>query len=107
MMMEDKKKSKDQKFGFMIRFMQLSCFVERKFHCESSEERREWMEAYTAVQNDVQSKQGAAPAPTDGSAAGGAATKQYALSDFEMLKVLGKGTFGKVMMAKEKGTQDL
>jgi len=33
--------------------------------------------------------------------------KKYTISDFEMMKVLGKGTFGKVMLSKEKATGEL
>ena len=29
------------------------------------------------------------------------------MDDFEMLKVLGKGTFGKVMLCREKATQEI
>jgi serine/threonine protein kinase len=32
---------------------------------------------------------------------------QLSLNDFEMLKVLGKGTFGKVMLARDKRSSDL
>jgi serine/threonine protein kinase len=39
--------------------------------------------------------------------ADGKPAREYTLQDFEMLKVLGKGTFGKVMLAKEKGTDDV
>jgi RAC serine/threonine-protein kinase len=32
---------------------------------------------------------------------------QLSLNDFEMMKVLGKGTFGKVMLARDKKTGEL
>ena len=32
---------------------------------------------------------------------------EMGINDFEMLKVLGKGTFGKVMLAKQKATGDV
>jgi RAC serine/threonine-protein kinase len=38
---------------------------------------------------------------------GGGDGKEYTIADFEMLKVLGKGTFGKVMLAKEKATGEV
>jgi RAC serine/threonine-protein kinase len=41
-----KKKGKEsQKYGFMIRFMQMTRFVERSFHLDTMEERTEWLEA--------------------------------------------------------------
>ena len=42
-----------------------------------------------------------------GGDAPGADKKEYSLKDFDMQAVLGKGTFGKVMLAKEKATGEL
>ena len=107
-LVDDKKAkaTKDQKFGFMIRFMQMTQFVERSFHCDTEEDREEWMEKYKEVQKEVSSQSAAAPKPAaDASSAG--EEKVYTLADFEMMKVLGKGTFGKVMLSKEKATGDV
>lgn len=107
-LVDDKKAkaTKDQKFGFMIRFMQMTRFVERSFHCDTEEDREEWMEKYKEVQKEVSSQSAAAPKPAaDASSAG--EEKVYTLADFEMMKVLGKGTFGKVMLSKEKATGDV
>lgn len=100
------KKSETQKYGFMIRFMQMTRFVERAFHTESEDERKEWMDAYQKVQRDLASRGSVgqtADAMSKASVSDGD-KKEYTLQDFEMLKVLGKGTFGKVMLAKEKAT---
>jgi RAC serine/threonine-protein kinase len=48
-----------------------------------------------------------APAPRAEPAPGDPTQKTVTIDDFEMLKVLGKGTFGKVMLAKEKSTGEL
>jgi RAC serine/threonine-protein kinase len=104
-LMDDKpsKDKKDQKYGFMIRFMQMTRFVERSFHCDSEEEREEWMEKYQEVHRTV----AAQPVAPRAAEPGAADEKAYTLADFEMMKVLGKGTFGKVMLSKEKETGEI
>lgn len=106
------KGSKGKKYGFMIRFMQMTRFVERSFHLESEDERNEWVAAYKKVQETVmreaaeRARAENTKASTDG-VGEEANQKNVTLDDFEMLKVLGKGTFGKVMLAKEKGDSKL
>eukprot|EP00045_Choanoeca_perplexa_P001997 m.22566 g.22566 ORF g.22566 m.22566 type:complete len:466 (-) comp11269_c0_seq1:176-1573(-) len=96
--------SKGKKYGFMVRFMQLTRFVERSFHLESQDERDEWVQAYEDVKKSIHAQ---APAPRAEPAPGEATQKTVTIDDFEMLKVLGKGTFGKVMLAKEKDSGQL
>ena len=64
------------------------------------------MEKYQEVHKAVISQTAAAPKPA-ADAAPASEEKVYTLADFEMMKVLGKGTFGKVMLSKEKATGDV
>ena len=67
-LVEDKetevKKGESQKFGFTMRFMQMTQFVERSWYTESEEERKEWMDSYEQVQRDL-SAQAAVQGATD------------------------------------------
>eukprot|EP00042_Codosiga_hollandica_P046918 m.501579 g.501579 ORF g.501579 m.501579 type:complete len:458 (+) comp57332_c0_seq1:242-1615(+) len=98
----DDGKGKAKKFGFIIRFMQMTRFVERSFHLETEEERDDWVRAYTDVKKRVMqtSSRIAQQGPV-------IKRKEVTFDDFDMLKVLGKGTFGKVMLGREKGTSEL
>lgn len=103
---------KNDRFGFLIRFMQLTRVIERTFHTETKEERDEWVQVYTDLQRKLNSQLSAndlvertramsfinpkVPTPCN-----------ITIEDFEFLKVLGKGTFGKVLLAKEKKTGEV
>jgi RAC serine/threonine-protein kinase len=109
----DDSQAKKSKFGFTIRFMQVSRVIERTFHLDSTTERDEWMTAYKSVKQELDGYRTQSAVSVDErmravSFIGGKITKiQMAIDDFDMLKVLGKGTFGKVMLAKQKKTGDI
>eukprot|EP00049_Salpingoeca_infusionum_P017562 m.353468 g.353468 ORF g.353468 m.353468 type:complete len:471 (+) comp16770_c0_seq1:146-1558(+) len=101
--------TKGKKFGFLVRFMQLTRFVERSFHLESEEERDEWVRAYEKVKKKIQEESVKRQLTTDASKVSLDAPpkKTVTIDDFDMMKVLGKGTFGKVMLGREKTTGEL
>eukprot|EP00051_Salpingoeca_urceolata_P026889 m.479156 g.479156 ORF g.479156 m.479156 type:complete len:475 (-) comp21344_c0_seq1:90-1514(-) len=103
---DPKKGDKKGKHGFTVRFMQLTRVIERTFHCESAEERDTWVQAYKQVQQDVNSKL-TVTGLADRTRAMSFVEREakpcdISMQDFDMLKVLGKGTFGKVMLVQHK-----
>jgi len=109
----DDTQAKKSKYGFTIRFMQVSRVIERTFHLDSATERDEWKTAYNTVKSGLDGYQKQTTQVTEErmravSFIGGKIKEiQMTINDFEMLKVLGKGTFGKVMLAKQKITNDV
>uniref|UniRef100_A0A4W5Q1I0 non-specific serine/threonine protein kinase n=1 Tax=Hucho hucho TaxID=62062 RepID=A0A4W5Q1I0_9TELE len=101
---------------FVIRCLQWTTVIERTFHVESNEEREEWMRAIQAVANGLKTREEEAPmditfgSPSDCSSmeemevAMSKSRNKVTMSDFDYLKLLGKGTFGKVILVKEKAT---
>lgn len=86
-------KGKNQKFGFVLRMIQMTRVVDRSFHLDTEAERALWVAKYHEVKKKLQERKPAS--------SGEPAKESMSLADFEMLKVLGKGTFGKVMLGKE------
>uniref|UniRef100_A0A8C1QET8 non-specific serine/threonine protein kinase n=1 Tax=Cyprinus carpio TaxID=7962 RepID=A0A8C1QET8_CYPCA len=99
---------------FVIRCLQWTTVIERTFHVDSNTEREEWMRAIQAVANGLKSREEEEPmdinfgSPGDNSLEGMEAaiakSRTKTMSDFDYLKLLGKGTFGKVILVREKAT---
>uniref|UniRef100_A0A8C5V3U1 non-specific serine/threonine protein kinase n=1 Tax=Microcebus murinus TaxID=30608 RepID=A0A8C5V3U1_MICMU len=100
---------------FIIRCLQWTTVIERTFHVETPEEREEWTTAIQTVADGLKKQEEEmmdfrSGSPSDNS---GAEEMEVALAkpkhrvtmnEFEYLKLLGKGTFGKVILVKEKAT---
>uniref|UniRef100_A0AAR2L8B6 non-specific serine/threonine protein kinase n=1 Tax=Pygocentrus nattereri TaxID=42514 RepID=A0AAR2L8B6_PYGNA len=99
---------------FVIRCLQWTTVIERTFHVDTNAEREEWIRAIQAVANGLKTREEEEPmdinfgSPGDNSLEGMemAITKSRTktMSDFDYLKLLGKGTFGKVILVREKAT---
>ncbi|KAI7804185.1 putative RAC-alpha serine/threonine-protein kinase [Triplophysa rosa] len=93
---------------FIIRCLQWTTVIERTFHVESPEEREEWTKAIQAVANSLHKQEeemmDSSPDPMDMEMYLTKPRHKVTMHDFEYLKLLGKGTFGKVILVKEKAT---
>nr|QIA61837.1 RAC serine/threonine-protein kinase [Halichondria panicea] len=102
---------KIKKHAFVIRVLQWSTFIDRTFCTETDGERQEWIDAIAKVSKDIMKLglDGSHKAKPSGGATGASADGKgtKTMEDFEMLRVLGKGTFGKVVMCKEKSSGEI
>uniref|UniRef100_A0A665TU36 non-specific serine/threonine protein kinase n=1 Tax=Echeneis naucrates TaxID=173247 RepID=A0A665TU36_ECHNA len=99
---------------FIIRCLQWTTVIERTFHVDTPDERDEWAEAIQMVAESLakQEEEGILCSPTsqienvneeemDTSISH---YKRKTMNDFDYLKLLGKGTFGKVILVREKAS---
>ncbi|XP_066196395.1 RAC-beta serine/threonine-protein kinase-like [Sylvia atricapilla] len=102
---------------FVIRCLQWTTVIERTFHVDTPEEREQWIQAIQAVANGLKSREldtaqfspGDPEGDTGDSAGdsagdGGKSRAKATMNDFDYLKLLGKGTFGKVILVREKAS---
>ncbi|CAH7376767.1 Akt2 [Phodopus roborovskii] len=102
---------------FVIRCLQWTTVIERTFHVDSPDEREEWMRTIQMVANSLKHRdpgdraiESTCGSPSDSApsemmeVAVSKARTKVTMNDFDYLKLLGKGTFGKVILVREKAT---
>ncbi|XP_032870336.1 RAC-beta serine/threonine-protein kinase [Amblyraja radiata] len=102
---------------FIIRCLQWTTVIERTFHVDTPDEREEWTRAIQTVANslkhlepgdDPMDDKGGSPSDSSGmedmEVSMLKSRNKVTMNDFDYLKLLGKGTFGKVILVKEKAT---
>jgi len=121
-------------FTFLIRGLQMTTVVERMFHVETAGERADWLSAIESVkallEQEVFDRNAANSSDNEGEATPRgeqdqeldpfetffakrgevqkrSGNKKVTFENFEFLKVLGKGTFGKVILCREKSSSHL
>lgn len=115
------KTDRPKEYTFIIRGLQWTSVIERTFHVESEEERDEWCTAIATISNNLPPLDHSSNdvEMTDAQIAAdnmnrlqitsreSSRGRRIQLDDFEYLKVLGKGTFGKVILCREKKSGSL
>ncbi|XP_052749573.1 RAC serine/threonine-protein kinase [Galleria mellonella] len=112
---------KPRPYTFTIRGLQWTTVIERNFSVDTEKEREEWVAAIRFVSGQLSSGAAGAAAAAGASSAPPESDdrdiaqlgtsfrdpRRITLEKFEFVKVLGKGTFGKVVLSREKGTGKL
>eukprot|EP00057_Strongylocentrotus_purpuratus_P016637 XP_011671111.1 PREDICTED: RAC-gamma serine/threonine-protein kinase isoform X1 [Strongylocentrotus purpuratus] len=95
------KSEKPRPNTFIVRCFQWTTLVERTFAADSCEERESWIQAIQGVNATLENQQtNAGNGVKDDS-------DSFTMDDFDVLKVLGKGTLGKVVLGREKKTGEV
>lgn len=119
---------KSKHFAFTIRGLQWTTIIERNFSVESEAEREAWVSAIRHVADVLGTRASPGASGSSMAVAGGSGIgppgppgpfgdiaqpgtsfkdRRITLDKFEFVKVLGKGTFGKVVLSREKGSGKL
>lgn len=97
-------------YTFLLRGLQGTNIVDRTFYVETEAEREAWVQAIVEIAN-LHRSTSALPATVSTSTEAIEPPEhprnKVSLADFEMLKVLGMGTFGKVVLCREKTSNNL
>jgi RAC serine/threonine-protein kinase len=81
--------------AFAVRGLHMDTVVERMFHTEAEEERREWLQAIETVRDQLGGPREAREAPYT-------SDRKVTMEDFQLMTVLGRGAFGKVVLCREQ-----
>jgi len=86
-------------FAFALRGLYMDTIVERMFHTEDEAERADWINNIEAVRNGLEEA-------VEDPEMEICDEKKVTMEDFELLKVLGRGAFGKVCSLSRKGDKN-
>ncbi|KRX28218.1 RAC-beta serine/threonine-protein kinase [Trichinella nelsoni] len=102
---------------FIVRGLQWTTVIERTFNALSPEDRENWVNAIESVSQSLKQLKNDPGEPMHESGLptqleqlmkiADPSPRKVSLDDFILLKVLGKGTFGRVILAREKQTDQL
>ncbi|XP_028042605.1 RAC serine/threonine-protein kinase [Bombyx mandarina] len=105
---------KPRPYTFTIRGLQWTTVIERNFSVDNEKEREEWVKAIREVASQLSTGGPSSASMSDADDRDMAQLgtsfrdpRRITLEKFEFVKVLGKGTFGKVVLSREKGTGKL